>query len=117
QQRAQPGVARNVERDSLAFQCVEVAAQRRPGPSPAAARDDLRRALPLRWPSRAVLAQDLRGDTLADLARGGAVLEQGHVGMRMDVNETRRDDLPARVNDPPRGCVRSERPDGCDPVP
>ena len=50
------------------------------------------RPLSLGGAGRGVLAQDLGRDALADLALGGAVLEQSHVGMRMHVDEPGRDD-------------------------
>ena len=42
--------------------------------------------------------------------------KQSHVGMRMHVDEPRRDDEPARVDHPPGGRLWPQRPDDDDPV-
>ena len=41
------------------------------------------------------MADDLGGDALADLALGLGIDRQGEVGMRLDVDEARRDGEPA----------------------
>ena len=117
QQRAQPDVAGDVDGDALAFECVEVAAQRRPGARRTAALDRLRRPLSLGRAGRGILAQDLGRHSLADLALGAAVFEQRHVGMRMHVDEPGGDDQAACVDDRLAGASgRLDRTNGGDPV-
>ncbi len=65
---------------------------------------------------RSVLAQDLGGHTLVDLALGTPVLEERQVRMRMHVDKPRRDHEPAGVDDLPRGGIRIDRTDLGDPV-
>jgi hypothetical protein len=48
----------------------------------------------------AILADDCRGDALADLCRGAGVLGKSSVGVAVRIDETGRNDIAGRVDDP-----------------
>ena len=61
-------------------------------------------------------AGDLGRHPLEDLAPGGAVLEQGDVGMRVDVDEPRGDDQSPRLDRAPGGDGAIDPADRRDPA-
>ena len=93
-----------VHRDPAALQAIEVSREGRP-----VLRNDPRRPFLLQAIARRGrrgFAEHVNRDALAYFALRGAVLEERHLRVRVQIDESRSDDETGGVDDAPRGCVR-----------